>query len=155
MSFKGDTMTWLSFPCDYHYLYLSRKKITIAVKCLLSFSAAVTQSGNNPHLHDKASFICTLSVLPKTSVLRMVSHTSVEPYICRTNRIIQVRRKLRRSLGLWPGSAMTQGFNPVILLMPSKIHNLLRQPVSLHGCSHSESWTLVFVALVFCLIFNC
>lgn len=57
MSFKGDTMTWLNFPCDFYYPYLPRKKITIAVKYLLSFSATVTQSGNNPHLYDKVSYL--------------------------------------------------------------------------------------------------
>lgn len=71
-------MTWLDFPCDYYYSYLSRNKISKAVR-YLSFSATVTHSGNNPHLYDKVGFICRLTVLPKTRVLRTVSHTSVEP----------------------------------------------------------------------------
>lgn len=125
-------MTQLDFP------YLSRNKITIAVKYLLSFSATITHSRNKPYVHDKVGFICRLRVFPKTSVLRMVSHTSVEPA---EQTIIQVRRNLRRSLGLWPESAVTQGFNPAVLFMPTKKHNLPMQLVSLHGCSHSESWT--------------
>lgn len=47
---------------------------------------------------------------------------------------------------------MTQGFNPAVLLMPTEIHNLPKQPVSLHGCSHSESWTVIFVVLVLCFV---
>lgn len=47
---------------------------------------------------------------------------------------------------------MTQGFNPAVLLMPTKIHNLPMQPVPLHGCSHSESWMVIFVVLVLCFL---
>lgn len=72
-------MTCLDFPCDYYYPYLSRNKITIAVKYLLSFSATVTHSGNNPHVYHKVGFICRLTVFPKRSVFIIVSHTFLEP----------------------------------------------------------------------------
>lgn len=65
---------------------------------MLSFSARVTNSSSNSHAYgiNKDSFIYRLTVFPKTKVLRMVSLI----YRIRSiNRIIQVRRNLRRSQG--------------------------------------------------------
>lgn len=128
MSFKGDTMTWLDFPCDY-YPYLSRNKITVSLKYLLSFSATVTCSRNNPHVYDKVSFIHRLTVFPKTSVLRMVSHTSVEP-----SEQMESFRLEETSGGAWASGQDQQWLRISIQAHFSYLQRITTSPSSLFDC---------------------